>query len=552
MSRTLFWYVFLDLLRIFGLTVGALAGVMSFGGLLRPLTQHGLDASQMAAVLYYFMPAMSTYSLPIAALFATTMVYGRLSADNEITAMRAGGISHLAIAFPAVMLGAIVFSISAFFLLYVVPVFTLKVEQVVYSNMARIVASQIEQSHEIKLGDISVFARGAQIPTPDPAHPDEQRVILDGPAFKTYLRRDSENPKVRVPEDFWFARRATAFISQLNNEVSVNIRLEGGVKFSREPRGAVEAGIAQTWIGPIPVPSPIKENTKFMDIARLHELMKDPARSARVQAELSSSVRAEQESSYLRTIAQTLHTGDGTFVFTGGSETYLLSIGDADLDPRRHQILASSRGGGRSIRLTQEKDGRSTLRAEAGKLTMRVRADNVNERFVVVVLLEDVATTSGDITATRDRFPRDFSVPMPSEQTQIRALPIEHFLNSPGISAEDRRQLARELVIIGNDVVSEVHGRASFAVSCLILVLVGCALGMMFKSGNFLSAFAISVIPAMLCIVLIVSGQHVAQNVPALPTAVNNPLGLGIMLIWCGNIVVAGIAFTLLWRLQRK
>ena len=72
MSRTLFFYIFKDLLRVFLLTAGALAGIMSFGGLLRPLTEHGLDAGQVGKVLTYFLPAMTTYSLPIAALFATS------------------------------------------------------------------------------------------------------------------------------------------------------------------------------------------------------------------------------------------------------------------------------------------------------------------------------------------------------------------------------------------------------------------------------------------------------------------------------------------------
>src|SRR5207244_6983471 len=94
MSRTLFWYIFWDLLKIFFLTSCALAGIMSFGGLLRPLTEHGLDARQAAKMLSYFLPAMMTYSLPVAALFAATVVYGRLAADNEITAMRAVGIAY--------------------------------------------------------------------------------------------------------------------------------------------------------------------------------------------------------------------------------------------------------------------------------------------------------------------------------------------------------------------------------------------------------------------------------------------------------------------------
>src|SRR5438132_10242160 len=138
MSRTLFWYIFKDLLKIFFLTSGVLAGIMSFGGLLRPLTEHGLDASQVGRMLTYFQPAMWTYSLPIAALFATTMVYGRLSADNELTACRAAGISYLSVAMPAFVLGLIVASFSFVFLYFFVPVFALKVDTVIYSNLAQL------------------------------------------------------------------------------------------------------------------------------------------------------------------------------------------------------------------------------------------------------------------------------------------------------------------------------------------------------------------------------------------------------------------------------
>src|SRR5215218_8247821 len=108
MSKTLFWYLLKDLLRIFLLASATLAGIMSFGALLRPLTQHGLDAAQVGMILSYFSPAMTTYSLPIAALFATTIVYGRVSADNELTACRASGISHMSIALPALALGLFV------------------------------------------------------------------------------------------------------------------------------------------------------------------------------------------------------------------------------------------------------------------------------------------------------------------------------------------------------------------------------------------------------------------------------------------------------------
>ena len=99
---------------------------------------------------------------------------------------------------------------------------------------------------------------------------------------------------------------------------------------------------------------------------------------------------------------------------------------------------------------------------------------------------------------------------------------------------------------------SEIHARLSFAVSCLILVLVGGSLGMLFRSGNFLAAFAVSVVPAIVSIVLIVTGQHVAENVPwNAGVDFSNPLYLGIALIWTGNLAVLLLGLGLVWKLGR-
>src|SRR5919112_2266690 len=164
-SFTLSRYIFIDMLRIFLIASGALAGIMSFGGLLRPLTQQGLDSTQVGQLLTYFTPAMTAYSFPIAALFATTMVYGRLSADNELTACRAAGISLLSVAIPAFLLGSLVVLTSFLFLSFVVPAFTLKAEKVIYSNIAKVIASKIDRAHQLSFGQTyTIFAQDAYLP----------------------------------------------------------------------------------------------------------------------------------------------------------------------------------------------------------------------------------------------------------------------------------------------------------------------------------------------------------------------------------------------------
>ena len=49
------------------------------------------------------------------------------------------------------------------------PIYTLKVEQVIYSNLAKLIANQIERTHQIRLGQVNVFAQLAYLPPrPEP------------------------------------------------------------------------------------------------------------------------------------------------------------------------------------------------------------------------------------------------------------------------------------------------------------------------------------------------------------------------------------------------
>jgi lipopolysaccharide export LptBFGC system permease protein LptF len=146
---------------------------------------------------------------------------------------------------------------------------------------------------------------------------------------------------------------------------------------------------------------------------------------------------------------------------------------------------------------------------------------------------------------------RSLVVPMPAEVAALAGRTVGDYKKI--LPKEDFRRLERERYRIYNAVISEIWARVSFSVSCLILVAVGCALGMMFKSGNFLSAFAVCAIPALLCIALIVTGQHTAENVPSpLPPNWNNSLKLGLTVIWSGNVIVATAAVILLTKLQRQ
>ena len=555
MSRTLFLYIFKDLIKIFFLTSGALAGIMSFGGLLRPLTEHGLDASQAAKMLGFFMPAMTTYSLPIAALFATTIVYGRLAADNEITAMRAAGISYRSIGLPAVVLGLVVALVSLLFLCFIVPVFTLKVERVIYSNIAQLIANQIERTHQIKFQDITIFAQDAAVAEQDDPESDEQMVSLGGLMIVSYRKVPSavpHLPEVQVPREFYLAKQATVRILRgANDEFTLQAKLEdpGGAMFPRSFEGdaAMQGGFQATEYGPVPIPSPVREDVKFMDIRRLHELYRDLSKSRVVQEQVQKLVRSTQEAKYLESIANALIEPNGVFHFDAGAEQYdLISVnGRRGMEMRGGRLMVAP------AKLIQTRDGRTLFTWDAAEVL--IDADPVAGGLLSVrAQLRDVVAQTPEGPDARPSFARSMTVKMPPNIKQYETFDLDYYRLNKETSDSDRNLLNRWLIRMGNGIQSELHSRCSFALSCLILVIVGCCLGMMFKSGNYLTAFALSVIPALVCIALIVAGQHTCENIPWKLENFKNPLNLGIALIWSGNAMVLALATALGWRLQRQ
>ena len=555
MSRTLFLYIFKDLIRIFLLTSGALAGIMSFGGLLRPLTEHGLDAAQAARMLSYFLPAMTTYSLPIAALFATTMVYGRLAADNELTACRAAGISYRAIALPALVLGLTVALISLLFLCFIVPNATLKVERVIYSNLGRLIANGIERTHQVKFDGTTIFAQEAWVADDDPARPDEQMVTLGGLMIVSYERqprsRDKNAPRLEIPREFYLAKEATVFIRRARgDQFELEARLEppGGAMFPRTFAGpaAIQAGVQTTQFGPVVIDSLIREETKFMDIRRLHELFLDLRKSRRVNQSVEKIIRAAQERAFLQGMLVPLREPNGMVEFDAGQEKYALFSPTGAAGFRNNRLVIAP---GRLVQTRA--DGRIDFQWEASEIELAA-VPLPGGRMSVRATLRDVTVQTEEGLSHPPDFPRQFVIAMPPALRTLENREIDFYRRLEAVPADNRQSLTRDLLRVSNGVLSEVHSRISFAVSCLILVIVGCCLGIMFKSGNFLTAFAVSVAPALVCIALIVAGQQTCENIPWNLDNFKNPLNLGLALIWSGNAAVFALAAALSWRLHRQ
>ena len=600
MGPTLFRYIFGDLLRVFLLAALVIAAILSFGGLLRPLSERGLDGGQILRVLGWLLPAMATYSLPVAALFATTFVYGRLASDNETTAIRAAGVGTgpLGLCFPAVVLGLCACGVSLALLCFVVPAANLQVERIVYSNLARLSANEVNRTKRLVFkgggSKLTITADSAAVLSPgdlvgdtssaDATVTDQTQIVqLENVYVLRYDNFGTKADRYEVPREVFAARRATAYIEPpgyyrrgsvfetgLSDErFLLTVVLRDGTKFPRLFEGRTDAplvaAVRASQIGPLAMGSPVRENTKFLDVRELHRLYQHPELSRAVGERLAELVDREQRQTFLADLRNAAADG-GTATLSADEGRFDLKTYDAAGLVGDERLTLNVTDAGGLIELTQTR-GDETIRVAAPRAVVTAEPVNLpatktgpaRARVLTTFTFADatVSVRRGDapaeVTAGRT-FERRALADLPPQVQRIGERGVSDFLSLTALPQSDKQSLVSRLRRQQNAVRAEIQARISFAVSCLILPLVGGALGMLFRSGNVLGAFACSVVPAMLSIILIGMGQHVAENVPQKLAhgGWSDPIAVGLPMIWAGNAVVALAAVALLRRLRRS
>lgn len=96
MKRILGLYIIREIVSLFLLGMAVFTLVMLLGRLLK-LTDlvitRGVPLAVIGRMIMYLMPSLLVFTIPMAFLLAVLLAFGRLSSDNEITVLKAGGIS---------------------------------------------------------------------------------------------------------------------------------------------------------------------------------------------------------------------------------------------------------------------------------------------------------------------------------------------------------------------------------------------------------------------------------------------------------------------------
>jgi lipopolysaccharide export system permease protein len=80
--------------------------------LIRLVAEQGVSLGTAIAILAYQLPGLLVYAFPMSILLCILLVFNRMSAESEMVAIRAGGISFLRIVIPALLFAMLVTALT--------------------------------------------------------------------------------------------------------------------------------------------------------------------------------------------------------------------------------------------------------------------------------------------------------------------------------------------------------------------------------------------------------------------------------------------------------
>ena len=561
MLRTLHSFLAKELAKVGLLALVAFTVVMTVFAIVEPLRKRGLGAEQVLLLFSYTVPVMLSLTLPIAALFAATIVYGRFSQDNELLACRAGGIATLSLLKPALVLGLLVTAASLWLGDSVAPRLVQLGEVAVKGSIRGIAYSELASDGYIKYGPYLLHADGV-----DREHNTLHGVVL----------ADCTDPNNIV---FVIAERTGVVFSESAGDPYVAIQMEGPVvtqtgQFSifRERYAPVDA---------VPVPNPLKESPSWYSWAKLVDLMEHPAKSANIQRSL---VELQRDLGHEMLAAEAASAINSHRLYAGLRNAWgPCEISAARAVQRALTVDLESEAGADGNRIPVRVRVRGpgevrTIEGLRGKLQVawsplkNMSLASVTLEGDVRVRVEDVpaaatgpATAPGATTtpATASRpapakwvpkevasagqleMPKDLADSIGRMDANLLLASAKDFTSNPALVTRVETIANRDIASLRAKILAEMHGRLAYGGSCFLMVAMGAALGLLYRGGQIISAFALAMAPAAVVIIMIIMGKELLCQIKVPPY-------WGLSAIWGGIVVLAIGNLALYIRLARR
>lgn len=544
---TLHWYVLRELLKTLALTITALTALFTLGGGLFNLVHfEGVSAGDVLNFLPLLIPVIVTITLPVAALFAATMVYGRLAADNELVACRAAGINVHRLFLSAVLLAVFVAGFTLLLGNFVIPGYVSQFESFARRNLRDMAFQKLQHEgfvHYREKKDKQSSGTRYTLTAEHVQNADEAQLRAQGFAVEpglqymvvnhaTFVQIDAAGNLVR----FTTARQGLCIFDTRPTPMEITVVVADARDFQMKRHAAY---LGQQTIGPFAVPAfGASVQLSASDLRDLLHWTRYPWECPKFQGSLARFVAELAQ--------QRFYEHCGTLLNAGATLTLQDDRG------RAHHIRArAAQLGKRGLELTDAEvevdlaDQPLPLRYATGRAELRAKPLETGRLFLELTLLR---TAEGDVVETAPRgavydAPRrrptlsldNLQAPpeLTADVAQVSAAEVvrpTRPLSLPPELEERRIGLARGAADLVRKIWATIHFRLGLTCSTLVTVLMGAALGIIFRGSRALAAFAVALIPFFTIFILMLLGRKLGEDV--------RTASLGPIVTWGGLVLV--------------
>lgn len=527
MPWLLYRYMLSDLLRVFGLTAAVLVTIIAFGATIKPLSNDTLlGAAEIAKYLVMAIVPMLQFALPFSAGFAATMVFYRMTSDNEITAAAASGISYRRLLTPILALGLVLTLVMVLLTQWVIPRFWGLMERAIAADITRMFQASIDNGLPFEFGDVQIYADDMRVVANPNDTRAETRLILIRVAAAVLA------PDGRIETDVT-ANQAVVDIYREQDETYLKLVMNDTVVFD-EAAGHLAQMPSYEPPSAIVVPNLLRDELRSKTRGQLLALRGSPDTFGPV-AEASDRLAERLWMVQLWDDLQAALEVRGQIEFVQSPPA------------RRRYVLNADRisGGtltnrnGEPLLVTQYEGATAVrrMRAEEAVLRRSPGATLRSPTFELELLRTEVTDlTAGGIVNQRERLADRNLVLVGVELSQLLELSSDELLDQASAAANGDRgvrsameRLRRQLNDLRYETHSRLHMRYAQSVTGVLLLVLGASLAMWLRGSLPLVIYVWAFAPSVLDLILISGGDKIMRD---------GEMISGFLVMWSGNVAL--------------
>jgi lipopolysaccharide export system permease protein len=141
-------YVLGEVVRAFTLALLTITCIFVLFMIMAEAAKMGLTPRDIFTLVPYVIPGSLPYTIPVSLLFAVTVVFGRLAADNEVIAVKTAGLSAWTVLSPAIFVGGALSGLLLYLSHGPIPVANNQAKLVIFQNMEEMFYKFLKKDRE--------------------------------------------------------------------------------------------------------------------------------------------------------------------------------------------------------------------------------------------------------------------------------------------------------------------------------------------------------------------------------------------------------------------